>query len=540
VARRLTLLVAVLGAFGTATSSAGAATICVAPATGGCTVTQPDIVSAVSYATSPSAPGHDTLKLGAITYTTPVSIPPGADVTLAGAGPGSTSIAPPAPAPAVPIVDIEDAGSSIRDLSIKIAGSFANKGLGLAGTADNVSVSADPAANGPIGVAGPAIPGPNSGLFRNGTVELPMTSSSGGTGVGSGVNVEDSTIQAPLGATGNTNIRRSKILAAIGVGSSPNFLIITPGPATQNIESSVIKVQSGLAPPYNQAIGINSRVTSFAAITTASNSVVARHTTIVGDGSPASVGLLAAGMTGITGTAGAGIEARNLIVRGFETSIARTGVAFSPSTGPSIFDSPANVAIAYSDFPAGAVLETGPGSITRSNNIDADPKFAEGDYRLAPGSPAIDAGDPAGLAAGESSTDRDGHARIADGNGDGSAITDMGAFEAPTPPPPPAPVTPAAPGVVAIGSFGITNKVFAVAAKATAVSAGKRKLKRGTAFTFTLDRGAPVAITIARKAKGFRKGRKALKPGSYRATIVASDAAGKSKARTVSFKIVKG
>jgi hypothetical protein len=35
------------------------------------------------------------------------------------------------------------------------------------------------------------------------------------------------------------------------------------------------------------------------------------------------------------------------------------------------------------------------------------------------------------------------------------------------------------------------------------------------------------------------KGRKALKPGTYRATIVATDAVGKSAPRTIAFKIVK-
>ena len=59
--------------------------------------------------------------------------------------------------------------------------------------------------------------------------------------------------------------------------------------------------------------------------------------------------------------------------------------------------------------------------------IDADPKFADLNGRLLPGSPCIDAGrnDAPGLP----STDLDGHLRIVDGNGSGTAEADMGAFE---------------------------------------------------------------------------------------------------------------
>lgn len=65
-----------------------------------------------------------------------------------------------------------------------------------------------------------------------------------------------------------------------------------------------------------------------------------------------------------------------------------------------------------------------------SNNTALDPQFVDrktGDYRLLPGSPAIDSGSATGAPA----DDYDGDPRPLDGNGDGTAAYDMGALEAP-------------------------------------------------------------------------------------------------------------
>ena len=65
-----------------------------------------------------------------------------------------------------------------------------------------------------------------------------------------------------------------------------------------------------------------------------------------------------------------------------------------------------------------------------NGNISADPLFVDqtgGNYRLQPASPSIDAGSNA--VAQIPSRDLEGNARILDGNGDGSGIIDMGAYE---------------------------------------------------------------------------------------------------------------
>jgi len=67
-----------------------------------------------------------------------------------------------------------------------------------------------------------------------------------------------------------------------------------------------------------------------------------------------------------------------------------------------------------------------------NDNFSADPQFiavAAGDYRLLPSSPAIDAGDGSDPLI--PATDFAGAPRVQDGNGDGIAVIDIGAFEAP-------------------------------------------------------------------------------------------------------------
>jgi hypothetical protein len=69
-----------------------------------------------------------------------------------------------------------------------------------------------------------------------------------------------------------------------------------------------------------------------------------------------------------------------------------------------------------------------------NGNISLDPLFADpanGNYRLAVTSPSIDSG---ASISGTSGVDLDGLFRVYDGDGDGVAVPDMGAFEFQPPP----------------------------------------------------------------------------------------------------------
>lgn len=230
-----------------------------------------------------------------------------------------------------------------------------------------------------------------------------------------------------------------------------------------------------------------------------------------------------------------------------------------------------------------------PGS---GSNVTGDPLFIhprKGNFALQGTSPLIDRGDSSVVQPGE--LDFAGSPRSLDGNRDCLAAPDMGAFEV-TGQGVPCDVAPE------ITQFGLTNKVFAPVggkggAKGSALISARKKVKRGTRFVYTLSEDAKVTIAIERRLKGRRTGRlaaptgpkarcakvtranrkaprcvrfvkvtslgtqakagkqslffsgrvrgKALKPGPYRATIVAKDAAGHtSSPHRVSFRIVRG
>jgi len=246
-----------------------------------------------------------------------------------------------------------------------------------------------------------------------------------------------------------------------------------------------------------------------------------------------------------------------------------------------------DVTIDHSNFRAA----TGPLNAASGSNQTADPQFTNaggGDFRPKAGSPAIDAGidDPD-----NGPTDLDGIARNL------GAAPDIGAYEfvLPAPPAPQStapggnPEPGSQPGVIApvadqtapaLTAVGITNKTFAVAAKNATATA---RAKKGTTFVFSLSEQATTTLTLERGQPGRRKGRscdkptrknrkakkctrfvkvgalthagtpggntvpfsgrigsKALKPATYRASIVAVDSAGnRSSAKTVGFKVVK-
>jgi hypothetical protein len=95
------------------------------------------------------------------------------------------------------------------------------------------------------------------------------------------------------------------------------------------------------------------------------------------------------------------------------------------NTDAQVYDGPSSKTdVTYSDVQGG---------FKGTGNIALDPSFAapaSGDYRLGPTSPCLDTGDNTVVS---TSLDLNGNMRIVDGDGNGSAVVDMGAYERPSP-----------------------------------------------------------------------------------------------------------
>ncbi len=506
-----------------------------------------------------SSGNRDRIEIGPGTYNnvTPRDIPAGVDIVGSGSGAGGT------------LITRTDTGtvafqltsanpSTISSLAVQVPNAFDPIGIDASANVSDVAVSI---ASGVTFATGVNLrPG---GSLTHSTVDIPL-SSQGSTGVqlADGTSVSDSTITGTVGVeldgSSAATVQRTSIDAYEGVRIEDDEL---------TIDNSLIRTESGGSPPDIGNHGI------FATVQGGSLTPFLHATalTLVGPGtaSAGSVGVLVDGQEGIV---------RDSIVRGYEKSFTTDSLGAS---SPSLL-------LAYSNYDTSPVDEMSgppPVAITESHRVSGDPGFVDaagGNYRLAAGSPLIDAGDPAGLQAGESSTDLDGNPRIV------GAAHDVGAYEVQLPPPPAGPSPPSTPPPVVkdttapvFSHVSLTNKVFAVGRAATPVSAKKPKI--GTTFRFTLSEAARVKFVIARKLPGRRAGKacrapskknrarkactrfvktgtltrsgqaglnslnftgrighRALKPGTYRVTISATDAAGNtSKPKTLAFRIVR-
>ena len=220
------------------------------------------------------------------------------------------------------------------------------------------------------------------------------------------------------------------------------------------------------------------------------------------------------------------VNVNSSIFRGFDSTF-----NLSAPNNSSLGD--AFISFEYSNFNL-LGTRTGDGSTSiPPSNINQDPLFsASGDYSLSAGSPSIDAGDP--LLA-EPANDILGALRPFDGNGDGEAVRDQGAYE-----------------------FGSTGP----AADTTPPKISKVKYKsakgrkKGASVSLTLSEAAKVKLTFKpvgkpkRKTYRLSKQSKAgasvikvrkskLKAGKYKLTVSATDAAG-NRSKSVVRKVKVG
>ncbi len=387
-------------------AGAGATTYCVAQ-TGGC----PDDESAQGSlqaaltAAAADLPGPNTVRLGPGTYTAPgpgfdYSTPGAPAVAIRGAGQGLTTLQSSSGAPF--ILRLGVAGSAVFGLSIVLQ---APSAAGLVLNASNtVAQFVTVTGTGGLGSAdGVQLNG--SATFTDGTVAMPESS--------------DAAIKQVTGATGT--VTRSHLSGAVGLATAEGgstalaahgveihasqHAAVAADTATMSIDSSLMVVH-GSSP--TALLSTNAELTVASA-------------TIVGSDGGGSSGV--GGSISASDHSSASLTFTNSILRGFNHSFDRA--VSGPGTA-------ANLTAQYDDL---HVTNSGsgsvPGLVTISHNIDTDPQFVDassGDYHLFARSEAIDAGGPCDTIC-QAGFDLDGLIPPIDGDGDGTATRDMGAYE---------------------------------------------------------------------------------------------------------------
>lgn len=169
---------------------------------------------------------------------------------------------------------------------------------------------------------------------------------------------------------------------------------------------------------------------------------------------------------------------------------------------------------------------TGEVEISANSNVIGTPTFvSSSDFHLAAGSVGIDTGDPAATTP---VVDLDGSLRPIDGDGDGTAVRDMGAYEY-QPPDTAAPTVSKVRFRFRSGQGGSLKLNVSEASTVTAVFAPQPKGKGRKVVKLTKKAGKAGSLT-------FKLGKRKLKSGRYRLTIRATDTAG-NKSKPVVRKI---
>lgn len=416
--------------------------------------------------------------------------PEGSDpLTIIGAGPASTVITS-AGGGNIFLVNLGSNNSraiTMRDLTFRIPAAFTdNMGSAIqldnGDTLDNVDIVSRNLGSDAI----PSIAGTGN-VFRNGEIrgEMGGTIVNGIGGNSGSILVEDSRITDAswaLLATGGGQVTARRVFLS-GVRTYGAFA----GKGLVVIENSLITL--------DDAVGIHASSSG-----TDNSSVSATQVTALDPGgtNPAFE------LRKPSGAGSTSVTVVNSIFRGFDS-----GYDVQAAAGPGI--GLATLHARYSNFPdsgnAGGNMQLGAG------NVNVDP-LLNTDLSLPPNSPAIDAGEPVpgGLA-----TDFLNAVRPVDGNGDGSTIRDMGAYEYQ----PPRPRADLAPGDVIPPQTTIVRgrRGFAKALARGKAKFDFRSSEPNSTFVCKLDRRKVASCKSPKRYRGLRAGRHTFK-------VWATDAAG--------------
>jgi hypothetical protein len=535
-----------------------------------------DLQGALTAAGIDNSAPRDTIRIGPVTLDDGPYLTSAA-VDIVGAGVGSTVLTKPSGSGFAVLELTGEANETVSKLAIHptaATGSTVPQGLIIyGGTAEEVEISAP----GPLNALTIGAVLGNGATLRRSSVAVARTDDSIAVSMNGGATVEQTTLSGSTGLF--SGVSGAPPPQSTNVGRYLRIMARHPAAA----EGSTLRLQSSLlkAPgPFSLALWAKGDEGQ-----NESAAIEATNVTVIGDGSAGGVGIRAEAVRNeFPRHADAAVVLRNSVLLDFATPIVRSGESASLGFNAGV----ANVGVVNSLFDQTvAPVASGPGAVASVGSVGPfDPRFvSDGDFHLLADSPLIDAGDPAGLPA----ADLDGGPRVLDGDGDGVAAPDIGAFEHPAPVAPSSPPAPGNPPVSAadtipprLSKLSLSHTRFRVGAKSSVPQASRAP--SGSTFRFTISERASVTIGFERAASGHRLGgrcqatdqanrgarrcirwvgvggrldrddlaagaqavafsgrigRHSFAVGRYRATLIAADPAGnRSRPRLVGFWIV--
>lgn len=474
--------------------AAGEHVICVnAPAGATCDEISSTIPLAISLANSNAT--DDLILLGAHTYGDGpylLETTNGHTLDLRGAGQGQTILTAQASG-AQTYLSVYSGTVSDLTITMETSNSSGDNGLYLAqgATGDHVTVEG-------AGTSNATAAHLSEATLRNSSVTASLATGRGIYSAG-GNTVTDTTI---VGNQGFTLSDPGTVDTVSRVSVRSDYQGFSTDGGTITIDDAVVDLGTSTGATGIFAGNFNNG--------TAPRTISADHVTIIGNGSGSRGAWAYAAASGAKATST--LTLTNSVIWGPDTPLQVDADNDGARGGPST----ATLETSYSDWhgsPVENIGANGAGGVTvGAGRLDVDPMFVDvagKDVHLKKGSPVVDKGDPSTTGP---KKDRDGTSRVTDGDGNGAARRDMGAYELPDTTAP---------------KTRITSTLPARTTKArVSVSFASEK---GATFTCKLDAKAWKACTSPWKVR--------LSLGKHLLSVRAKDKAGNVDATPATVKI---